>query len=108
MFSYPLLFAAAPLQITLALIALPFEGRVALYALAYSLLARTLVTLIARYRVRQPNRGLGWVMYPWFGDLLLLAAFFRALTRHPIEWRGVEMRVERGRVVVAEPPPGTR
>jgi ceramide glucosyltransferase len=103
--SYPLLFAAAPLQVALALSAFAVDGsagaRVAALALAFACAGRWLTAIFARRRCGRPLDRL--VLWPWIADLLLLASFFLALFTRTIRWRGVPLRVDRDGVLVERP-----
>lgn len=88
--SYPLLFAAMPLQIFLSL-ALSLNDPVAgLTLLVSSVLTRLLIALLARWSTGRDMRGLPSAML--FGDVTLLAAWAMVLFGLPVSWRGVPLR----------------
>ena len=100
--SYPLLFCAAPLQILLAVAAVASEGWLAALTLLLALAARALVAVFARERAQQPGGVLLWALG---ADLLLLAAFVRALTSRQICWRGIALATRGPNIALAEKEP---
>lgn len=96
--SYPLLFAAAPLQLALALTAVAHERSVGVVAILLVCAGRWLTAIFARRRSCRPIHGL--VLWPWVADLMLLTSFVLALGSRTVRWRGSSLRVERGGVLV--------
>ena len=83
--SYPLLFAATPIQLVLA-IAAPAT-------IPLILLSRYLIAIMARHRSKQPL-----LSQPYLGDVILLVAWLRALTTRTVRWRGHTLKLAHGRV----------
>jgi ceramide glucosyltransferase len=101
--SYPLLFAATPSIVALALLATVREGAGGLVALAFALVARFAVAVLARLRAERPVQPARVVFDGLVADGVLLAAFATAMTTREVEWRGRRLAlaprglVERGR-----------
>lgn len=87
--SYPLLLAASPLQVGLALVV--GEPGLALLALA----ARAASSVLARRRCGLPLRPEEILLDTLLGDGLLLWAWLRALRSRRLSWRGQPMFVDR-------------
>jgi ceramide glucosyltransferase len=91
--TYPLLIAAAPLQLGLALLALVTEKAGALPALLAVVGGRWVVAAAARWR---SERRLSPASTAWLADVVLLAAWLRAMVSPSVTWRGVQFRVRPG------------
>jgi ceramide glucosyltransferase len=98
--SYPLLLAAAPLQLGLACIAVACEGARALPCVLGVVALRGLVTAAARHRSRSPG-GPWWAS--WAADAVLLVAFARAVTSRSVDWRGAVLRFDADRIATGAP-----
>lgn len=94
--SYPAIFFAAPLQVTLALLLAPWVGSAAIPALVVALVWRTLAAIVARRSAGLPLDISRLPLAIVLSDLLLAHAFYRALTRRTIAWRGSSLNVEAG------------
>ncbi|MEO7330660.1 MAG: glycosyltransferase, partial [Minicystis sp.] len=94
--TYPLLFFATPLIVTLALLTAPGAPRIALAAAALALTSRLGVALAAARASGRPVRMRSAPAEALRGDLLLARAFVRALGSRRFSWRGTELFVERG------------
>jgi ceramide glucosyltransferase len=99
--SYPLLFAAAPLQLALAAVALVrTPSFVAFLALLIVIAGRVQTAVFARTRARRSIRGA--LASIWLADIVLLAAFVVALTTRRIRWRNSWLRLDQGRIFEVE------
>jgi ceramide glucosyltransferase len=90
--TYPAIVAATPLLVAATLGTLAFDPGSAAAALALALGSRALVAIVAR---RRGARREGLVRLPadaLMADVLLLAAFVRALVGGPVSWRGRRLR----------------
>lgn len=94
--AYPLFFFATPMVCALALLGLLAIPELAASGLALAVAARLLVTLSARYWSGRGVRPLATVVDAVLSDLVLMAAWIRAVSRREIEWRGHRLRVEPG------------
>lgn len=91
--SYPALFAATPLLLVasaLAALEVPLAG---LAAGALALLSRAVVALAARRAAGLPLRARTMLVDVALADVVLLAAFTRALWSRQLVWRGNNLRL---------------
>lgn len=100
--AYPLLLASAPSFIALAIVLAAAGRPLALAACAIVLAVRLAVAVAARVRTRRPLRPATLLLAALAADALLLVAFVRAIASARVVWRGVELRVSRGRVASRE------
>lgn len=104
--SYPLLFGAAPLALALALGAAAEAPAVALSVCAATLIIRLAVVRAAARTSGQPGKWAPGLAYGLLADLVLLAAFFRALGPATVRWRGRVLRLgPNGRLLEPSRPP---
>lgn len=93
--SYPLLFFAAPLQVALGASCLTTHTRLGLLIILVAVGVRMLVALGAR---RASGLSFSWratVIDSWLGDLVLCAAWWRALRLREVRWRRAVLRFDR-------------
>ena len=94
--SYPLLFFATPLIVTLALIGAPGSPQIALVAALLASLSRLGVALAAARASGRTASLRVAAVEALRGDLLLARAFARALGSRRFSWRGTALTIERG------------
>lgn len=93
MVSYPLLLAAVPLLLALAVACAPAQPWIAATAILATLLLRRAITWLAAARAGLP-RAIA-LHEALAGDVLLLHAWLRALRGAPIAWAGQRLRLGR-------------
>lgn len=94
LFSYPALFFATPMVLTLAGFGALARPDLGLIAAGLAVLARAIVTLTARY---WSGRGLAIgpaLVDAVLGDLVLGLAWLRAASSREVSWRGHRLRVD--------------
>ena len=92
--AYPLLIAAAPIQLGLAVAGVLAREAHAIVLTIFVVGARTCVAALARRRSRAGAADV--FVTPWLADVTLLVALGRALLTRTVLWRGVRLRVARG------------
>jgi ceramide glucosyltransferase len=95
--SYPLLLAATPLILALGLVAVCREGLAGGAALLVAVFVRWGTAVLARVRAERSIRGA--LVAGLVADVVLLAAFARAMTTRELEWRGVRLALGRDGLV---------
>lgn len=96
--SYPLLFAATPLQLLLSGVLALVDPVAGLVTVTATLLARSLTLFAARRTTGAPVSLVDAIL----ADLVLLVAFARALSGRRITWRGVSLEASRGGLSLAD------
>lgn len=95
--SYPLLFAAAPLQLAASVGALVLSPSwLAVVAVGGVIAARMQTAAFARLRAGRPLTPR--LTSIWFADLTLLAALVVAVCAREVRWRGRWLRLDQGRI----------
>ncbi len=102
--TYPALLFAAPLLVTLSLLAAYLDGPLALAATALTVAARVLVAWRARALGGRSLGGAALARDIVLSDVLLLAAFTRALCTRAAVWRGVRLLPGANGTFVEEAP----
>jgi ceramide glucosyltransferase len=96
--SYPLLLAAAPLQLAWSIGLLAAGNAGAAGCLGAALVTRAAVLVFARVRSRRPvTSNVGAALA---ADVLMLLAFACSIASRRVRWRGVELDVARGGLLV--------
>lgn len=98
--SYPLLLAPTPLLLVVGAVLALLGAPVALLAALGLLVLRAVLAARLRRFHGEPVGPLRAVLLPLAAELLLLAAFPRALTSDEVVWRGRRLRIERGGRIV--------
>ena len=93
--SYPLLFFAAPLQVALGASCLTAHRSFALAVMLVAAGARMLVAAGARRAAGLSFSLRATALDSWLGDLVLCAAWLRALTLREVHWRRGVLRFDR-------------
>jgi ceramide glucosyltransferase len=93
--SYPLLFFAAPLQVALGASFLTTHRSFALAVILVAAAARMLVAAGARRASGLPFSLRATALDSWLGDLVLCAAWVRALRLREVRWRRGVLRFDR-------------
>jgi ceramide glucosyltransferase len=93
--SYPLLFFAAPVQIALGAMCVSLHTTFAASVMIVAALARMIVAAGARRAAGLRFSLRATTLDPWLGDLVLCAAWLRALRLREVRWRRGVLRFDR-------------
>lgn len=93
--SYPLLFCAAPLQLALGALAMVVHVELGLAVVLVAVLGRVIAATGARRAAGLATSARASAIDSWLGDVVLFAAWLRALRLREVRWRRGVLRFDR-------------
>lgn len=108
LWSYPMLLSPTLPLLAASLVLCALEGPLALWVGAGAMVLRLAVGAAARLRSHRPLAWRTLAVDALLADVLLWAAFVRALATHRVVWRGAKLRIGRGGLLWPLTPPSGR